>query len=636
MLDAIRSNTQSFLVKLAFGVIILVFVFWGIGSFTETDSSRVMAQVNGEAILEPQFYKRYQRIEQQLMSQGTSHQQLKAQHLGRLVLQNMIARLLVLQEAKRLGLSISPLELRRAIEQNPLFLNDKGQLDKASYERGLNALRISTVDFEQQMREELLYDKMLELVSSTVWVDPALAHRRFQFMFEKRILDYIFVPADDFLNQAVVNEDEVKKFYDEHTVNFTIPKKAQITSICLSPDKLVDPKTISLEAAQKWYAANLTKYTQKEAVRAAHILVPLNENATDDERSKALSKIREIQTELSKGKSFAELADAYNQPNAAGPGGDLGWIERGVTVPPFEEAAFSQDAGVVSKDPVSTQFGLHLILVHEKRPEKVSSFDEVKEELLKSMAKEEGRDKVSEVGENLLEETLLGKDLDAAAARYGLKAEKSALLSADEFVQKMHFTPADAALILSGTPVDTLLQAGDDVLVVRVDSIEKESLKPFETVKAEIEKTLREQKAQEAAMTKASELRKELKNGPVSQEEKAQRHMESTKAVERSGPVEPFVENQDLSRACFDAKAGEWLAQVFALKKTDGTRGAGIFHVQAIQQASEEDWERIQSIMENGAAREAGDSIRSLFIEQLLKRAKITDVHFEKADRLDG
>ena len=622
MLDAIRSNTQSFLVKLAFGVIILVFVFWGIGSFTETDSSRVMAQVNGEPILEPQFYKRYQRIEQQLMSQGTSHQQLKAQHFGRLVLQNMIARLLVLQEAKRLGLGISPLELRRAIEQNPLFLNDKGQLDKASYERGLNALRISTVEFE--------------LVSSTVWVDPALAHKRFQFMFEKRILDYIFVPAQDFLNQAVVNEDEVKKFYDEHSANFTIPKKAEITSICLSPDKLVDPKTISLEAAQKWYAANLTKYTQKEAVRAAHILVPLNENATDEERSKALSKIREIQMELSKGKSFAELADAYNQPNAAGPGGDLGWIERGVTVPPFEEAAFSQDAGVVSKDPVSTQFGLHLILVHEKRPEKVSSFDEVKEELLKTMAKEEGRDKVSEVGENLLEDTLLGKDLDVAAARYGLKAEKSALLSADEFVQKMHFTPADAALILSGTPVDTLLQAGDDVLVVRVDRIEKESLKPFETVKAEIEKTLREQKALETAMTKASELRKELKNGPVSQEEKSQRHMESTKAVERSGLVEPFLENQDLLRACFDAKAGEWLAQVFALKKTDGSRGAGVFHVQAIQQASEEDWERIQTIMENGAAREAGDSIRSLFIEQLLKRANITDVHFEKADRLDG
>ena len=154
---------------------------------------------------------------------------------------------------------------------------------------------------------------------------------------------------------------------------------------------------------------------------------------------------------------------------------------------------------------------------------------------------------------------------------------------------------------------------------------------------AEVRKELKDQtERKEAAFRRIEELRKELKNGPVSQEEKAQRHMESTKAVERSGPVEPFVENQDLSRACFDAKAGEWLAQVFALKKIDGTRGAGIFHVQAIQQASEEDWERIQSIMENGAAREAGDSIRSLFIEQLLKRAKITDVHFEKADRLDG
>ncbi len=636
MLDAIRSNTQSFLVKLAFGVIILVFVFWGIGSFTETDSSRVMAQVNGEPILEPQFYKRYQRIEQQLMSQGTSHEQLKAQHLGRLVLQNMIARLLVLQEAKRLGLGISPLELRRAIEQNPLFLNDKGHLDKESYERGLNALRISTAEFEQQMREELLYDKMLELVSSSVWVDPSLAHKRFQFMFEKRILDYIFVPAKDFFDQTMAKEDEIKKYYDDHKISFTVPKKAQITSICLSPDKLVDPKTIAEADAQKWYTANLAKYTQKEAVRVAHILVPLSEKASDEERNQAMAKIHEIQAELAKGKAFAEVADAHNQPNAAGPGGELGWIERGVTVQPFEDAAFSQATGVVSKDPIASQFGLHLILVHEKRPEKISSFEEVKDELLQTMAKEEGRDKINEVGESLLEEVLLGKDLNTAAARYGLKAEKSDLLSADEFVQKMRFSPSDAALILSGTPVDTLLQAGDDVLVVRVDKIEKESLKPFETVKSEIEKTLREQKAQEAAMAKASDIRKELKNGPISKEDIAQKHVETTKPVERSGLVEPFLENQNLSKACFEANVNDWLPQVFALKKADGSLGAGIFHVQAIQPASEEDWERIHTILENGSAREAGDSVRSLFIDQLFKRAKITDVHLEKADRVDG
>ncbi len=636
MLDAIRSNTQSFLVKLAFGVIILVFVFWGIGSFTETDSSRVMAQVNGEPILEPQFYKRYQRIEQQLMSQGSSHAQLKEQHLGRLVLQNMIARLLVLQEAKRLGLGISPVELRQAIEQNPLFLNEKGQLDKDSYARGLNALRLSAADFEQQMREELLYDKMLELVSSSVWVDPDLAHRRFQFMFEKRILDYLFVPAQDFLAQATVNEEEVKKYYEEHQAVFTIPKKAQITSISVSPEKLVDPQSISLEAAQKWYKTNLAKYTQKEAVRAAHILVPLNENASEQERSAALAKIHEIQAELAKGKEFAALADAHNQPNAAGPGGELGWIERGVTVPPFEEAAFSQAAGVVSKEPIATQFGLHLILVHEKRPEKVTPFDEAKAELLKTMAKEEGRDKVSEVGESLLEDALLGKDLNVSAARFGLKAEKSGLLSAEEFVSKMHFSPSDATQLLSGTPVDTLLQAGDDVMVVRVDTTEKESLKPLEIVKGEIEKTLREQKALEAAMAKATELRKTLKNGPISQEERTQRHLESTKPVERSGLIEPFMENHNLSRACFEAKPGQWLSQVFSLSKADGSRGAGLFHVREIQKASEEDWERIHGILENGAAREAGENIRSLFIDQLLKRAKITDVHFEKADRFDG
>ena len=64
MLDLIRSNSQSFGVKLAFGIIILVFVFWGIGSITDTGSVNVVAMVNGQPITFQTFEMAYRRAEE--------------------------------------------------------------------------------------------------------------------------------------------------------------------------------------------------------------------------------------------------------------------------------------------------------------------------------------------------------------------------------------------------------------------------------------------------------------------------------------------------------------------------------------------------------------------------------------------
>ena len=61
MLDYIRSNAQSFGVKVAFAIIILVFMFWGVGSLTDGGSSNVVAKVNGEAITAPQVEAAHQR-----------------------------------------------------------------------------------------------------------------------------------------------------------------------------------------------------------------------------------------------------------------------------------------------------------------------------------------------------------------------------------------------------------------------------------------------------------------------------------------------------------------------------------------------------------------------------------------------
>lgn len=85
MLDYIRSNAQSFGVKVAFAIIILVFMFWGVGSLTDGGSSNVVAKVNGEAITAQQFEQAYQRAAEYAMRNDPSltREALVQQKLGR-------------------------------------------------------------------------------------------------------------------------------------------------------------------------------------------------------------------------------------------------------------------------------------------------------------------------------------------------------------------------------------------------------------------------------------------------------------------------------------------------------------------------------------------------------------------------
>lgn len=106
-----------------------------------------------------------------------------------------------------------------------------------------------------------------------------------------------------------------------------------------------------------------------EEVRARHILVK-----TEDE-AKAIIK------ELGEGKDFAELAKAKSTDPNKSDGGDLGYFKKGMMVPEFEAVVFTMNKGDVTKEPVKTQFGFHVIKVEDKRVAPPPPFDQVKDQV---------------------------------------------------------------------------------------------------------------------------------------------------------------------------------------------------------------------------------------------------------------
>lgn len=106
--------------------------------------------------------------------------------------------------------------------------------------------------------------------------------------------------------------------------------------------------------------------TAKE-VRASHILVTVEKNATQDEDREALEKIKNIRQEIMAGKDFNDAAKKYSQdPSAQTNKGDLGYFSAFQMVVSFENAAFGTPVGGVS-EPVRSDFGYHLVKVFDLR-----------------------------------------------------------------------------------------------------------------------------------------------------------------------------------------------------------------------------------------------------------------------------
>ena len=133
-----------------------------------------------------------------------------------------------------------------------------------------------------------------------------------------------------------------------------------------------DKVKVNEKDIKAYYKANPEEFTEKSKVRASHILVK-----TEDEAKAIIKEIGSLKDGALNAK-FAELAKAKSTGPSGPKGGDLGFFGQGQMVPAFNDAAFAMKKGEMTKTPVKSQFGYHVILVTDKQEAKNLSFEEVK------------------------------------------------------------------------------------------------------------------------------------------------------------------------------------------------------------------------------------------------------------------
>jgi peptidyl-prolyl cis-trans isomerase C len=164
--------------------------------------------------------------------------------------------------------------------------------------------------------------------------------------------------------------------------------------------KIMSKITVSDEETKAYYDANPQLFKQPEQVKASHILIKVETDATDAQKAEARKKINDVQQKIKDGGDFAELAKQYSEGPSNVRGGDLGYFGRGQMVKPFEDAAFAMQPNEVS-DVVETRFGYHLIKVYDKKPEQTVAYTDVKEQIGERMKQEKAEKEAAQYVEQL-------------------------------------------------------------------------------------------------------------------------------------------------------------------------------------------------------------------------------------------
>lgn len=513
MLSTIREKTQGIIATFILLLVTIPFALWGINSYFDSGSKLNVATVNGTDISQANYRRTLDQLRGRVNPKAFSSPQFK-----RLILDKLIDQTLLSQDAEKQGYRLSNDQLARIIQTLPNFKRD-GRFDPAMYQAVLRGQGTSPQEFEARLRDEIITRQVETGLSESGFVTKTDIANIVRLMSQERQVAYAVIDAQALMARMTVSPREIDQYYSSHPDLFQIPEQVRVNYLTLSAADLDKNDQPTEEELKKAYADQAARYVIPEKRRASHILIALPATATDKQAKEALAKIQDIARQIHDGANFAAMAKKYSMDSVtAAKGGDLGDVRRGMLPKELETTIYALEPGEVSK-PVRTQYGYHLVKLTAYVPEKRKPFAEVRKDLIKQVQRNKGENRFFDLSEKFRNIVYEQPDSLAPAAKaLGLKIQKSDWFSrsggpgiaANPKVVQAAFEPD----VLSQARNSDAIDISDDVLMaVRVVDHRPVGRKPLAQVRAEIERILKQERAQEAAHKLGEEWIHELNTG---------------------------------------------------------------------------------------------------------------------------
>ena len=554
MLESLRKQTGSWVVKSFLGLLILSFAVWGIGDIFRGPSDATVAVVGDIEITRTEYSDAYRR-ELDRLSQRTG-QQLDAEQARLLGIQNftlqrMVNRALFDQVAGSYGLTISDNDLANDIRTNPAFLNTFGNFDPLYYRDTIRQQGYSREYFEYLRRADLRRNQLMNSIARGADTPKPVLDAIYRYRAERRVSDIAVIVSSSISEPVTPDGATLEKFFQESSQRYMAPEFRTLTFIALTPEQLLDEVSVAENEIQDEYESRLDEFIDPERRDLSQIVLS-DETAARD----ALQKLKQGDAFDDVARDMAEL-----EPEDTA----LGLLNIG-DIPVSEEAAKSVFALSENEysDPQQSDFGWHIYRVNEVIRGKTTTFEDAKETLHKQLSLRRAADTLFEIANRLEDELAGGATLEESANRLNLNSNRIEQLDAsgrgpdgDISAQRPSFPEFVQIAFETSEGQESALteSSAGGYFIVRVDSITPSSLRPMESIRDQVVSDWKSSEKDQIARERATALADLVRQGKSLPELATQEglDMRTTGALSRYD-----------SRANIDI-SGELLAKIFSL-----------------------------------------------------------------------
>ena len=362
MLKILRKHSKHWLIGAIVGAIVVVFIFWGIGT-KSTPQSQELARVYGNPIPLTTFYQYVTLVEKKArFRRNLTEEEMKA--LRDEAPDNLIRLVLLTEKARRLGLTVTDSEVQAAILRDPDFQQDNA-FDPRLYElfigRGRNR-EAEKVAYEKWLRQQILAAKAVESIASFAKVSDLELQEFFRLGRETVQVDYLEINPESFLARVKPSDAELKTYYDQHQAELRLPEKVKVRYVLCRLEDMRKQAEVSPKEVEDYLRENQSELVRPKVIRAREIFLALDPKAKAGERQQVQQRAAALLEKARQGEDFAQLARTASQDEAGrSRGGDLGTVPRGRKGEAWDKVAFALEVGQVGL--AQTAKGFHLIKV---------------------------------------------------------------------------------------------------------------------------------------------------------------------------------------------------------------------------------------------------------------------------------
>lgn len=479
----------------------------------------VIATVDDSDVTTLQVQKQAKQMIAQQFPRGGAQANMLLPYFSSQAAQQIIMREAIVSEAQRLGFRATDDDVRDELQHGryaEVFFPGGSFVGQAAYEQRLQQADLTVPEFEQSVKEEILFGKLRRLIVGSAIVSDSEVKDKFEQENTKIKFDYAVLHKDEILKSIQPNDAELKAYYTQHKATYanSIPEKRKVNYVLLDSSKLAASVQVSQQEIAAYYDNHRDEYRSPEQVSIRHILIktPLpgsdgkvDQKAMDAAKQKAEDILKQVNAP---GANFTDLAKKDSEDtSSAKNGGSLGWIQRGrFPSPEVEKAAFSLPKGGTS-GVINAGYGFDILHVDDKQDAHVKTLDEVRAQI-EPVLKQQKATQVADTQASEFLSQAKTNGLGKAAAAKGLQVVNTDALARTDALPGLGVSPQFIDAVFNATekspPDQVQLQQG--YAIYQLVAIQPPSTPDFEAIRSRVENEFKQERANTLLTQKTQEL----------------------------------------------------------------------------------------------------------------------------------